>query len=71
MYIPDNIYCLNKYSLRDYKSKYKNVIFFMGDKGRRIFNDVLLGWELDYEEKKSLTNNDSFILNIKNIKKKN
>jgi hypothetical protein len=25
---------------------------------------------LDYEEKKSLTNEDSFILNIKNIKKK-
>ncbi len=51
--------------------KYKNVIFFMGDKGRKIFNDALQEWELDYEEKKSLTNNDSFILNIKNIKKKN
>ena len=50
--------------------KYKNVIFFMGDKGRKIFNDALQEWELDYEEKKSLTNNDSFILNIKNIKKK-
>ena len=51
--------------------KYKNVILFMGDKGRKIFNDALQEWELDYEEKKSLTNNDSFILNIKNIKKKN
>ena len=51
--------------------KYKNVIFFMGDKGRKIFNDALQEWELDYEEKKSLTNSDSFILNIKNIKKKN
>ena len=51
--------------------KYKNVIFFMGDKGRKIFNDALQEWELDYEEKKSLTNNNSFILNIKNIKKKN
>ena len=50
--------------------KYKNVIFFMGDKGRKIFNDALQEWELDYEEKKSLTNNDSFILNIKKIKKK-
>ena len=27
-------------------------------------------WDLDYEEKKSLTSNDSFILNIKKIKKK-
>ena len=51
--------------------KYKNVIFFMGDQGRKIFNDALQEWELDYEEKKSLTNSDSFILNIKNIKKKN
>ncbi len=25
MYIPDNIYCLNKFTLKDYKSKYKNV----------------------------------------------
>ena len=51
--------------------KYKNVIFFMGDKGRKIFNDALQEWELDYEEKKSLTNKDSFILNIKDIQKKN
>ena len=28
-------------------------------------------WDLDYEEKKSLTSDDSFILNIKKIKKKN
>ena len=49
---------------------YKNVILFMGGKGRKIFNDALQEWELDYEEKKSLTNNDSFILNIKKIKKK-
>ena len=51
--------------------KYKNIILFMGEKGRKIFNDALQEWELDYEEKKSLTNSDSFILNIKNIKKKN
>ena len=50
--------------------KYKNIIFFMGKSGRKILNDVLKEWELDYEEKKSLTNEDSFILNIKKIKKK-
>ena len=50
--------------------KYKNIIFFMGNTGRNIFNDVLQEWELDYEEKKSLTSKDSFILNIKKIKKK-
>tara|TARA_B100001063_G_scaffold178536_1_gene167499 strand:- start:2484 stop:3131 length:648 start_codon:yes stop_codon:yes gene_type:complete len=50
--------------------KYKNVIFFMGASGRKILNDMLQEWDLDYKEKKSLTNDVSFILNIKNIKKK-
>ena len=49
---------------------YKNVIFFMGASGRKNLNDALQVWDLEYEEKKSLTNEDSFILNIKNIKKK-
>ena len=50
--------------------KYKNIILFMGSSGRKILNDALKEWDLDYEEKKSLTNDDSFILNIKRIKKK-
>ena len=50
--------------------KYKNIILFMGSSGRKILNDSLKEWDLDYEEKKSLTNDDSFILNIKRIKKK-
>ena len=50
--------------------KYKNIIFFMGNTGRRILNKTLQDWDLDYEEKKSLTSNDSFILNIKKIRKK-
>ena len=50
--------------------KYKNIIFFMGNSGRKILNDVLQEWDLDYEEKKSLTSEDSFILNIKKIKEK-
>ncbi|WP_440669637.1 16S rRNA (guanine(527)-N(7))-methyltransferase RsmG [Candidatus Pelagibacter sp. HIMB1483] len=51
-------------------NKYKNIIFFMGSSGRKILKDTLQDWDLDYEEKKSLTNKDSFILNIKKIKKK-
>ena len=51
--------------------KYKNIIFFMGNNGRKVLKDVLRDWDLDYEEKKSLTNGDSFILNIKRIRKKN
>ena len=50
--------------------KFNNIIFFMGNSGRKILNDVLKEWDLDYEEKKSLTNKESFILNIKKIKKK-
>jgi 16S rRNA (guanine527-N7)-methyltransferase len=50
--------------------KYRNIIFFMGSSGRKTLNNVLQEWDLNYEEKKSLTNEDSFILNIKKIKKK-
>ena len=50
--------------------KYKNIILFMGKTGRKTLNDTLKVWDLNYEEKKSLTNDDSFLLNIKKIKKK-
>ena len=50
--------------------KYENIILFMGRTGRKTLNDTLKGWDLDYEEKKSLTNDESFILNIKKINKK-
>ncbi len=50
--------------------KYKNIILFMGSTGRKILNNTLKEWDLDYEEKKSLTSDESFILNIKKIKKK-
>ena len=50
--------------------KYKNIIFFMGSSGKKILNETLKEWDLDYEEKKSLTNDESFILNIQKIRKK-
>ena len=49
---------------------YKNIILFMGKSGRKILNDTLKIWNLDYEEKKSVTSEDSFLLNIKNMEKK-
>ena len=49
---------------------YKNLIMFMGSTGKKILNETLKEWDLDYDEKKSLTNEDSFILNIKKIKKR-
>ncbi len=51
-------------------SKYKNLIFFMGSNGKKIFEDSKKNWKLDYIEKKSLTNENSFLLNIKKIEKK-
>ena len=52
-------------------SKYKNLIFFMGKSGKKIFKNSKKNWELEYIEKKSLTSEDSFLINIKKIKKKN
>src|SRR5210317_2450947 len=52
-------------------SKYKNLIFFMGKRGKKIFQKSKNDWDLEYIEKKSLTNKDSFLLNIKKITKKN
>ena len=51
-------------------SSYKNLIFFMGKNGKKILENSLKDWDLDYTEKKSLTSEDSFLLNIKKMKKK-
>ena len=52
-------------------TSYKNLIIFMGKSGNKILEETLKNWELDYEKKKSITNDDSFLLNIKQIKRKN
>ncbi len=52
-------------------SKFKNLIFFMGESGKKVFEKSKKNWELEYTEKKSLTNKNSFLINIKKIKKKN
>ena len=48
---------------------FKNLIIFMGKTGNEILSETLKKWKLDYEKKKSITSSDSFILNIKGIKK--
>jgi len=50
-------------------SKFKNLIFFMGKSGKKVFENSKKKWELEYEERKSLTSKDSFLVNIKKIKK--
>ena len=52
-------------------SSYKNLIVFMGKNGEKILEETLMNWDFDFEKKKSITSEDSFLLNIKNIKKKN
>ncbi|SMF80649.1 16S rRNA (guanine(527)-N(7))-methyltransferase RsmG [Candidatus Pelagibacter sp. HIMB1321] len=52
-------------------SKYKNLIFFMGKSGKKIFENSKKTWKLEYLVKKSLTSKDSFLINIKKIEKKN
>jgi len=42
----------------------------MGANGKKIFKETLNDWDLEFSEKKSLTSEDSFLLNIKKIKKR-
>jgi len=51
-------------------SSYTNLIVFMGKNGEKILEETLINWNFDFEKKKSITSEDSFLLNIKNIKKK-
>ena len=48
----------------------KNLILFMGRNGKQTLNEAFKVWKFEYKEKMSLTSDDSFLINIKNIKKK-
>ncbi len=49
---------------------YKNLVVFMGKNGKQLLEDSVKKWEFEYKEKNSLTDKDSFLINIENIKKK-
>ena len=51
-------------------NNYKNLILFMGKTGKQTLNEGIKKWDFEYKEKKSLTSEDSLLINIKNIKKK-
>tara|TARA_B100000131_G_scaffold253801_1_gene247924 strand:+ start:256 stop:897 length:642 start_codon:yes stop_codon:yes gene_type:complete len=51
--------------------KYKNVVLFLGKNGKDLLEQALKEWEFEYIKKNSLTNPDSFLIKIKNIKKIN
>ena len=48
---------------------YKNIILFMGKSGKKILKETLCDWDLSYEIKDSITNKESFILNIMSAKR--
>ncbi len=50
---------------------YKYIVLYLGKSWKKILNDALKSWTFDYEQKKSLTNQDSLIVKISNIQKKN
>ena len=51
--------------------KFKYIILFLGKSGKEILKDALKIWKFNYEEKKSLTNEDSLVIKISNLQKKN
>ena len=50
--------------------KFKYIILFLGKSGKEILNDASRKWKFDYQEKKSLTSNESLVVKISNLKKK-
>ena len=49
---------------------YSNLVVFMGKNGKQLLQDSVKKWEFEYKVKESLTSEDSFLLSIKNVKKK-
>ena len=56
-------------ALKNFKN-FKYIILFLGKTGRNILKDALKIWKFDYEEKKSLTDKNSVIVKIYNLKKR-
>ena len=49
---------------------FKNLILFLGKNGKQTLLDASKIWDFEYKERKSVTSDDSFIINIKKIRKK-
>ena len=49
---------------------YKNLIVCMGKNGKQLLEDTVKKWQFEYKEKRRLTNKASFLINVKNIKRK-
>ena len=51
--------------------KFKCIILFLGKSGKEALRYASKKWKFDYEEKKSLTSDESIIVKISNLQKKN
>ena len=49
---------------------FKNLILFLGKNGKQTLLDASKVWEFEYKERKSITSDDSLIIEIKKIRKK-
>ena len=51
--------------------KFKYIIMFLGKSGKENLREASKKWKFNYEEKKSLTSDQSLVVKIWNLKKKN
>ena len=57
-------------ALNNFK-EFKHIILFLGKSGKEVLKDASKKWKFEYEEKKSLTNDESLVVKIFNLQKKN
>ena len=50
---------------------FNNLILFLGKNGKQTLLDAFKVWDFEYKERKSVTSDDSLILNINKVRKKN
>ncbi len=50
---------------------FKYIVMYLGKSGKKILKGVSTKWKFDLEEMKSLTNEESSVIKISNLKKKN
>ncbi len=49
---------------------FKYIIMYLGKSGKKILKNASMKWKFDLQEMKSITNNESSVVKISNLKKK-
>ena len=57
-------------ALNNFK-EFKYIVLYLGKSGKEILKKASKKWKFEYEEKTSLTSNESLVVKIYNLKKKN